>query len=198
MEVLRLEVKSELQLPVYTTGTATPDLNCVCDLHHSSWPHGILNPLRKAKDQTCILMDPSWVCFHWATMGTLRPTFFRIINTSVSHTVMVNIILLNFCSSFFVLFCFVELLLFLFFGHGSSLMQDLRSQTRDWTWAVVVKALSSNHISPENSHCCSFLCVLGHDVTLTYILTYGSKVLKNTDFNFIFYSNIISFPFGGY
>ena len=39
MEVPRLRVKSELQLLAYTTATATPDLNHVCDLHHSSWQH---------------------------------------------------------------------------------------------------------------------------------------------------------------
>ena len=31
----------------------------------------ILNPLRKARDRTCILMVPSQICFHCATMGTL-------------------------------------------------------------------------------------------------------------------------------
>ena len=36
MEVPRLGVESELQLPAYTTVTATQDPSCVCDLHHSS------------------------------------------------------------------------------------------------------------------------------------------------------------------
>ena len=31
-------------------------------LHHSSRQHQILNPLSKARDRTCILMDPSQVC----------------------------------------------------------------------------------------------------------------------------------------
>ena len=31
MEVPRLEVASELQLPAYTTATATPDPSLVCD-----------------------------------------------------------------------------------------------------------------------------------------------------------------------
>ena len=36
MEVPRLGVEWELQLPPYTTATATPDLGHVCDLLHSS------------------------------------------------------------------------------------------------------------------------------------------------------------------
>ena len=35
-EVPRLGVESELQLPTYTTATATQDLSYVCNLHHSS------------------------------------------------------------------------------------------------------------------------------------------------------------------
>ena len=62
MEVPRLGVESELQLPAYTTATATWDLSHVWDLHHSSWQHWILNPLHEARDWTCILMDPSGVC----------------------------------------------------------------------------------------------------------------------------------------
>ena len=55
MEVLRLGVKSELQLPVYTTATATRDLSWACDLHHSSQQCQIPGPLSEARDQTCIL-----------------------------------------------------------------------------------------------------------------------------------------------
>ena len=62
MEVPRLGIESELQLLVYTTATATPDLSCVFDLHHSSQPQQIPNPLRAAKDGTHILMDTSGVC----------------------------------------------------------------------------------------------------------------------------------------
>jgi len=50
MEVARIGVKSELELPAYTTATAMPDLSCVCDLHHSSWQCWILNPLSKGRD----------------------------------------------------------------------------------------------------------------------------------------------------
>ena len=61
MEVPRLGVELELQLTAYTIAIATPDLSCVCDLHHSSWQRWILNSLSKARDQTGILMDPSQV-----------------------------------------------------------------------------------------------------------------------------------------
>ena len=57
----RLRVESELQLPAYTTATATQDLSRVCNLHHSSQQLWILNPLSKARDQTFSFMDTSWV-----------------------------------------------------------------------------------------------------------------------------------------
>ena len=50
MDVPRLGVKLDLQPLVYTTATATPDPSRVCDLHHSSPKHRILNPLSEARD----------------------------------------------------------------------------------------------------------------------------------------------------
>ena len=49
LEVPRLGVELELQLPTYTTATAIRD------------PY---NPLSKTRDQTPILVDTSWVRFH--------------------------------------------------------------------------------------------------------------------------------------
>ena len=63
MEVSRLEVESELQLLAYTTATATPDPSHVCDVHHSSRQHWILNLLGEARDQTCVLIDTSHIYF---------------------------------------------------------------------------------------------------------------------------------------
>ena len=57
MEVPRLAVKLELQLPAYTTATAMQDPTRICDLQYSSWQCRILDPLSKGKDQTCILME---------------------------------------------------------------------------------------------------------------------------------------------
>ena len=71
MEVLRPEVKSELQLLAYTTATATqPNPTCICNLHRNSQQYWILNPLREAKDRTCIPKDTSQIHFYCATMGT--------------------------------------------------------------------------------------------------------------------------------
>ena len=61
MEVPKLEVQPELQLPVNTTATATSDPSHSCDLHHSSGQRWILNPLKEARDQTPVLMDTSRV-----------------------------------------------------------------------------------------------------------------------------------------
>ena len=70
MEIPRLGVKAELQLPAYTTATATQDPNHIWHLHYSSWQHWIPDPLSEAQDQTCILMDTIWIRAHCATMGT--------------------------------------------------------------------------------------------------------------------------------
>ena len=59
MEVPRLGVEMELQLPAYTTVTETRDPSCVCNLHCSLWQCWILNLLSSARDQTCVLIDTS-------------------------------------------------------------------------------------------------------------------------------------------
>ena len=50
VEVPRLGVELELQLPAYTTATAMPDLNHLCDPHHNSQQRQILKPLRETRD----------------------------------------------------------------------------------------------------------------------------------------------------
>ena len=61
MEVPRLGVELELQLPAYTTATATPDPSHICSLHHSSWQRWILNPLNETRNQAHILRDTGWI-----------------------------------------------------------------------------------------------------------------------------------------
>ena len=51
----RIEAADE----AYSTAPATRDPSCICYLHNSLQQSWILNPLRKARDQTCILMDTS-------------------------------------------------------------------------------------------------------------------------------------------
>ena len=61
MKVPRLGFKWKLQLPAYTTATATQDPSHVCDLHHSSRQRQILNPLSEGRGQTLIRTDTSRV-----------------------------------------------------------------------------------------------------------------------------------------
>ena len=70
MEVPRLEVKLELQLPACTTATVTQDLSRVCYLHHSSGRCRIFNPLSKARDRTRILITLVGFVNGRATTGT--------------------------------------------------------------------------------------------------------------------------------
>ena len=77
MEVPRLGVQSEPQLPAYITTTATLETSHICDQHHSSRKCQILNPLSKARDRTQNLVVPSWICFRCATMGTPEMFFVK-------------------------------------------------------------------------------------------------------------------------
>ena len=63
MGVPRLEVKSQLQLTASATAKATQDPNRICNLHHSSQQHWILNPLSEARDWTRNFMVPHWIRF---------------------------------------------------------------------------------------------------------------------------------------
>ena len=58
MGVPRLGDQSELQLPAYTTATATPDPSH--NLSRSLWQLRILNPLSEGRDWTYILIDTMW------------------------------------------------------------------------------------------------------------------------------------------
>ena len=60
MEIPRLGVKLELELPAYSTATAMPDPS----LYHSSQQCRFINPLSEARDQNLIFMDTSQICFH--------------------------------------------------------------------------------------------------------------------------------------
>ena len=61
MEVPRLGIALELELPVYTTAIATRNPSHACDLHHSLWQCQILKTLSDARDRASILMDTSKV-----------------------------------------------------------------------------------------------------------------------------------------
>ena len=74
MEVPRLGVQSELYLLAYAAITAMPDQSCVCDLHHSSQQCHIPNPLSKARDWTCVLMDVRFISteLQWELLNRIK------------------------------------------------------------------------------------------------------------------------------
>ena len=98
MEVPRLRVQLELPLPAYTTAIATPDPSCICDLHHSSWQCQILNPLSKARDRTCTLMNTSRIHFRCTTTGT--PFFYLLQEQVWGKFLLKYLIILNICLKF--------------------------------------------------------------------------------------------------
>ena len=84
MDVPRLGIRLELQLPAYTTAIVIPGPRCICDLnlHCSSWQCQILKLLSKARDRTCIPMYTGWIlnllshngnpslCYFWYIIHT--------------------------------------------------------------------------------------------------------------------------------
>ena len=78
MEIPKLGIESELQLPAYATATAIAmqDPCHIYDLHHSSQQLWIPDQVSKARDRTCILIDTSQIHFCCATMGIHICNFF--------------------------------------------------------------------------------------------------------------------------
>ena len=70
MEVPRPGVETEMQPPAYTAAIATWGSKPHLQPYHSSQQCWILNPLSGVRDWTCIFMDTSRICFHWAMIGT--------------------------------------------------------------------------------------------------------------------------------
>ena len=96
MEVPKLGVKSELQPLAYATATAiaTPDLSRISDLHHSLWQHQTLNPLSRARGQTRILMDTSWV-LNWLSHNRNSLNLGLCITLKTSYPVPLILLLEN-------------------------------------------------------------------------------------------------------
>ena len=63
MEIPRLGVKSELHLPDYAPSHSNVEPELICGLHCSSQQRQIFNPPSEARDQICVVMDTSQVCY---------------------------------------------------------------------------------------------------------------------------------------
>ena len=77
VEVPMLGVKSELQLPTYTTATAILDPSHICAPCYSLQEHQLLNPPSKARDQTA----SSWIlvrCISTEPQGELNSYLFLL------------------------------------------------------------------------------------------------------------------------
>ena len=72
MEVPRLGVKLEIQLPV--CATEMTDLRCICDLGHSAQQFKILNPVSEAKD----LPTSSWILVRFLNHLVIMELWFPI------------------------------------------------------------------------------------------------------------------------
>ena len=83
MEVPRLEVKSELQLPFLHHSHSKAKFKLCLQPIPQLRATQIFNPLSEARNQTHILMDTSWVHYHWATTGTPNSAFF--FDTACDH-----------------------------------------------------------------------------------------------------------------
>ena len=62
VEIPRLGIELELQLLAFATDTEMWDR--AASATYTTRQCCILNPLSKARNQTCIFMDTGWVCYH--------------------------------------------------------------------------------------------------------------------------------------
>ena len=90
MEFPSLGDDLELPQPVYTTATAMPDMNHVCDLNHSSWQCGIVNSLIKAMIEPALFMDTSQLCNR---LNHSRNSNFLFLNSLISPLVCIFFLL---------------------------------------------------------------------------------------------------------
>ena len=101
-------IKLELHLLVYATAVEMTDLSHIHNLCCSLWQWQILNPLNKARDWTCILMDTNWVLnplshnwnsYFWILLE-IKSLSLISIKKVASYTVLINNSLIQFYKVF--------------------------------------------------------------------------------------------------
>ena len=81
---------------LYHKATATRDPSLVCNLHHSLRQRWVLNPLSKARDQTCIFVDTSWVHITAEPRWELFMLIFKMWNWVVIYKTVFNFKVIRF------------------------------------------------------------------------------------------------------
>ena len=89
------QARGQIRAAAASHSCSHSDSRHIFDLYHSSRQHQILDPRSEARDQTYILMDTSWVCYHWATTGTPAVKFLTCCTTvgtpMLSHFLILSI-----------------------------------------------------------------------------------------------------------
>ena len=76
-------------------GLSHSHCNLGSEMHLAHGNRWIFNPLSEARDPTLILIDTSWVCFCWATMGTTPNQLYSHIAFEITGTCKSNSFLLT-------------------------------------------------------------------------------------------------------
>ena len=88
----------------------------------------VLNPLSKARDQTCILMNTSWVLYHWPMVG--NPLFFFFL---IEVYLIYDVVSFQYTAKWFSYMYVLVICHLIRKEQGSLLSQDC---LQEWGWGI--------------------------------------------------------------